>query len=214
MCSLINVSVHNYRLKCVCCRDNKHKRLYRAGQKNHTHTHKSLTLCDWVPVCLHEKSFKDKQNTFAAVWGKIRGSGKVMEESVSVNYTNYLQLQRSASPHQFLQHCLCTVFYCAPKQLLAEPELRSWKTWYINNSKSIIQLTLFVLLEQLCRLCVCVYVSEFLQVWLCVCTSITWVCVQGSACGCYVYAYIYGCACMCVCAFCVCMKSDELIVAL
>lgn len=58
----------------------------------HTHTHKSLTLCDWVPVCLHEKSFRDKQNTFAAVWGKIRGSGKVMEESVSVNHTNYLQL--------------------------------------------------------------------------------------------------------------------------
>lgn len=83
--------------------------------------------------------------------------------------------------------------------------MRSWKTWYINNSKSIIQLTLFVLLQQLCGLCVCVYVSEFLQVWLCVCTSITWVCVQGSACGCYVYAYIYGCACMCVwvCSLCV-----------
>lgn len=186
------------------------KDFIEQDKKNYTHTHKSLTLCDWVPVCLHEKCFKDKQNTLAEVWGKKRkgqSDGRKCECK-----PHRLSSAIEISPHQFLQHCLCTVFYCAPKQLLAEPELRSWKTWYINNSKSIIQRTLFVLLQQLCGLCVCVYVSEFLQVWLCVCTSITWVCVQGSACGCYVYAY--GCACMCGCAFCVCVKSDELIVAL
>lgn len=77
---------------------------------------------------------------------------------------------------------------------------------YVNNNKSLIELTLFVLLQQHCGLgmCICVYVSHVMHVWLTVC-----ICafnqVHGNVC--------MWMLCMCTC-ICVCMKSDELIVAL
>lgn len=63
----------------------------------------------------------------------------------------------------------------------------------------MIELTLFVLLQQLCGLCICVYVSVYTCI-ACVYAKLSaWKCVRVHV------AYV---------RMCVCMKSDELIVAL